>query len=119
MLKRYYVARNVSGRKTIQSQHRKIFVQGWTNVYLVPAQRKPFSIIQDKEIKTAKKPPDASLKDLARQGLIYFRKHERPVSSKDLEALYAANQLGLNTPESRHGKYSMVLHYSLLRKESL
>ena len=97
----------------------KLFVQRWTNVYLVPAQRKPFSIIQDKVIKPANEPLEASLKDLARQGLISFTKHKRPVSSKDLEALYAANQLGLNAPESLHGKYNMVLHYSLLRKESL
>ena len=41
-----------------------------------------------------------SLKDLARQGLISFTKHKRPISSEDLEVLYAANQLGLNPPES-------------------
>ena len=40
---------------------------GVTNVFLVPAQRKPFSIIQDKVIKPANEPLDASLKDLARQ----------------------------------------------------
>ena len=38
--------------------------------------------------------------DLARQGLISFTKHKRPISSEDLEVLYAANQLGLNAPES-------------------
>ena len=43
---------------------------------------------------------DPSLKDLAQQGLISFTKHKRPISSKDLEVLYAANQLGLNVPES-------------------
>ena len=41
-----------------------------------------------------------ALKDLARQGLISFTKHKRPISSEDLEVLYAANQLGLNPPES-------------------
>ena len=97
----------------------KAIRSGVTNVYLVPAQRKPFSIIQDKVIKPANEPLDASLKDLARQELISFTKHKRPISSKDLEALCATNQLGLNTPESLHGKYNMVLHYSLLRKESV
>ena len=43
---------------------------------------------------------EPGLKDLARQGLISFTKHKRPISSKDLEVLYAANQLGLNPPES-------------------
>ena len=28
------------------------------------------------------------------------KQHKRPISSKDLEVLYAANQLGLNAPES-------------------
>jgi len=31
--------------------------------------------------------------------LISFTKHKRPISSEDLEVLYAANQLGLNAPE--------------------
>ena len=43
---------------------------------------------------------DASLKDLAQQGLISSTKHTRPISKEDLEALYAANQPGLDTPES-------------------
>ena len=34
------------------------------------------------------------------QGLISFTKRKCPLSSKDLEVLYAANQLGLNAPES-------------------
>ena len=33
-------------------------------------------------------------------GLISFTKHKRLIYSKDLEVLYAANQLGLNAPES-------------------
>ena len=41
-----------------------------------------------------------SLKDLARQGLISFTKHKRPISSEDFEVLYAANQLGLSPLES-------------------
>ena len=50
--------------------------------------------------KPANEALDPSLKDLARQGLISFTKHKRPISSKDLEVLYAANQLGPNVPES-------------------
>ena len=42
---------------------------------------------------------DASLKDLARQGMISFTKQQPPISSEDREALYAENQLSLNTPE--------------------
>ena len=62
-------------------------------------QRKPFSIIRDYKVH---KPANEALnpKDLARQELISFTKHKRPISSEDLEVLYAANQLGLNAPES-------------------
>ena len=63
-------------------------------------QRKPFSIIRDKYFKPVNEALDPSLKDLTRQGLISFTKHKRPISSEDLEVLYAANQLGLNAPES-------------------
>ena len=66
----------------------------------VSPQRQPFSIIRDKAFKPANEALDASLKDLARQGLISSTKHKRPISNEDLEALYAANQLGVNTPES-------------------
>ena len=62
-------------------------------------QRKPFSIIRDKVFKLANEALNSFLKDLARQGLISFTKHKRPISSEDLEVLYAANQLGLNPPE--------------------
>ena len=63
-------------------------------------QRKPFSIFRDKVFKLANKALDPSLNDLARQGLISFKKHKRPISSEDLEVLYAENQLGRNIPES-------------------
>ena len=64
-------------------------------------QRKPFSIIRDYKVhKPAKEALNPSLKDLARQELISFTKHKRPISSEDLEVLYAANHLGLNAPES-------------------
>ena len=50
--------------------------------------------------KPANEALNPSLKGLARQELISFTKHKRPNSSEDLEVLYAANQLGLNTPQS-------------------
>ena len=63
-------------------------------------QRKPFSIIRDYKVhKPANEALNPSLKDLAQQELISFTKHKRPISSEDLEVLYAANQLGLNAPE--------------------
>lgn len=50
--------------------------------------------------KPANEVQDASLKDLAQQGLITFTKHKSPISNEDLEALYAVNLLGLDAPES-------------------
>ena len=76
-----------------------------------PSKEAVFHYLGLNVFKPANEAPDASLKDLARQGLISSTKHKRPISSKDLEALYAANQLGLYTPES---KYAMVLRHSLL-----
>ena len=66
-------------------------------------QRKPFAIIWDKYSSRQTNP---SLKDLARQGLISFTKHQRPISGEDLEVLYAANQLGLNAPERFANSFS-------------
>ena len=57
-------------------------------------------MIQDKVFKLANEALNPSLKDLALQGLISFTKHKCPISREDLEVLYAANQLGLNPPES-------------------
>ena len=72
------------------------FVPGWSSL-----QRIPFSIIAANEVL------DPSLKNLARQGSISFTKYKRPISSEGLEVIYAATQLGLNTPETvlqiRHG----------------
>ena len=76
-------ARKVSGRKTIQSQHCE--------------SRFPLFGIS---IQAGKRNSRPSLKDLARQGLISFTKHKRPISSEGLEVLYAANKLGPNAPES-------------------
>ena len=100
LLKRFYVeARNVEGKpysrntaKAIRSELDR-FLSG-------SPQRKPFSIIRDKMFKAANEALDASLKDLARYGLISSINHKRPISKEDLEALYAAKQLGLETPES-------------------
>ena len=57
-------------------------------------QRKRFSIIRDKVFKPANEALNPSLEDLARQGLISFTKHKRPISSEDL------GQLGPNASES-------------------
>ena len=92
-------ARKVSGRKTIQSQHcESQFVLGWTDFFLVPFKESRFPLFGI-SIQASNEALNPSLKDLARQGLISFTKHKRPISSKNLEVLYAANQLGLNAPE--------------------
>ena len=62
--------------------------------------RKVQKLIRDKVFKLVNEALNPSLKDLGRQGLISFTKHKRPISSEDLEVLYAAIQLGLNPPES-------------------
>ena len=99
-------ARKVSGRKTIQSQHcESQFVPGWTDFYLVPFKESRFSLfgISIQAGKRSSRSITSKLKDLARQvrqGLISFTKHERPVSSEDLEVFHVENQLGLNAPES-------------------
>ena len=87
----------------------KPIVPGWTIFFLVPFKESRLPLFGI-SILEALDP-----KDLGRQGLTSFRKHKRPISSENLEVLYAANQLGLNAPESlqiRHG-----LTHSLLRKE--
>ena len=68
-------------------------------IFFGSLQRKPFSITRDKVFKPANEAPNPSLKELVRQGLIFFTKHKRPISNEDLKVLYAANQLGLNLPE--------------------
>ena len=100
MLKRFYVeARNVEG-KPYSRNTMKAIRSGLDRFLSGSPQRKPFSIIRDKVFKPANEALDAFLKDLVRQGLISSTKHKRPISSEDLEALCAANQLGLDTPES-------------------
>ena len=55
-----------------------------------------------------------------RQGLISFTKHKRPISSEDLEVLYAANQLGLNAPESfaNSAWFNNILYFGKGGRES-
>ena len=100
VLKRFYVeARNVEG-KPYSRNTMKAIRSGLDRFLSGSPRRKPFSIIRDKAFKPANEALDASLKDFARQGLISSTKHKRSISNEDLEALYAANQLGVNTPES-------------------
>ena len=99
----YAEARKVSGRKTIQSQHcESQFVPGWTDFFLVlfKESRFPFFGIFQAGKRSSRSITErscaAGINFLHKQ----FTKHKRPISSKDLEVLYAANQLGLNAPES-------------------
>ena len=113
----YAEARKVSGRKTIQSQHcESQFVPGWTDFFLVLFKE----IIRDKVFKLANEALNPSLKDLARQELISFTKHTRPISSEDLEILYAANQLGLNPPESfaNSAWFNTILYFAKRGREN-
>ena len=107
-------ARKVSGRKTIQSQHCES--QLVTDFFLVLFKE----IIRDKVFKLANEALNPSLKDLARQGLISFTKHKRPISSEDLEVLYAANQLGLNPPESfaNSAWFNTILYFGKRGREN-
>ena len=99
MLKRFYIeARNVEG-KPYSRNTMKAIRSGLDRFLSGSPQRKPFSIIRC-SMNQQTMLSDASLKDVARQVLISSTKHKRPISSEDLEALYAANQLGLDTPES-------------------
>ena len=101
----------------IQSQHcESQFVPGWTVFFLVLFKE----IIRDKVFKLANEALNPSLKDLARQGLISFTKHKRPISSKDLEVLYAANQLGLNPPErfANSAWFNTILYFGKRGREN-
>ena len=98
----YAEARKVSGTKTIQSQHSASkFVPGRVGqiFFWFPSRKAVFHLLGISK-QAGKRSFRSLLKDLARQGLNSFTKHKRPVSSKDLEVLYAANQRGLNAPES-------------------
>ena len=84
--------------------------------------RKVQKIIRDKVFKLANEALNPSLKDLARQGLISFTKHKSPISSEDLEVLsrYAANQLGLNPPESfaNSAWFNTILYFGKRGREN-
>ena len=113
----YAEARKVSGRKTLQSQHcESQFVPGWTDFFLVLFKE----IIRDKVFNLANEALNPSLKDLAGQGLISFTKHKRPISSEDLEVLYAANQLGLNPPEifANSSWFNSILYFGKRGREN-
>ena len=113
----YPETRKVSGRKTIQSQHCKSqFVPGQTDFILVLFKE----IIRDKVFKPVNEAINPSLKDLARQGLFSFTKHKRPISSEDLQVLYAANQLGLNPPESfaNSAWFNTILYFGKRGREN-
>lgn len=56
-------------------------------------QRKPFSIIRDKMFKAANEALDASLKDLARYGLISSINHKRPISKRTLKLFMLPSNL--------------------------
>ena len=77
-------------------------------------------IIRDKVFKLANEALNPSLKDLARQALISFTKHKPPISSEDLEVLYAANQLGLNPPESfaNSAWFNAILYFGKRDREN-
>ena len=89
----------------------KLILSGLERFFLVPFKESCFALF-----KPGNEALDPSLKDLARQGLISFTQHKRPISSEDLEVLYAANQLGMNAPESLSNP-AWFWHYSLLWKE--
>ena len=52
-----------------------------------PSKKAVFHYSGYEVLKPANEALDPSLKDLARQGLISFTKHKRPISSEDLEVL--------------------------------
>ena len=73
-----------------------------------------------KLFKLANEALNLSLKDLAGQGLISFTKLKRPISSEYLEVLHAANQLGLNPPESfaNSAWFNTILYFGKRGREN-
>ena len=89
MLKAFFTQSQKSQwKETIQSQHcESKFVPGWTDFFSGYLQREPFSIIRHYKVhKPANEALNPSLKDLARQELISFTKHKRPVPAKTLKS---------------------------------
>ncbi len=69
--------------------------------YLTQApHRKAFSIIQDKVFAPANEALDSHLKRLAKTGVLSSTKHKPALEREDVEQLFAARQLGNDTPES-------------------
>lgn len=91
--------------------HKKSFVPGLDRFLSGSPQRKPFSIIRDKVFTPANEASDATLKDLARQGLISSTKPKRPISKEVLEALYDHNRLSL---DNREGLVNTAWFYTVL-----
>ena len=90
--------------------------------FLVPFKESLFPLFGI-SIQAANEALDPSLKDLARQGLISFTTqpaHKRSISSKDLVVLYAANQLGLNAPESfaNSAWFNTILYFGKRGREN-
>ena len=90
-----------------------------TDFFLVPFKESRFPSFVT-SIQPTNEALDPSLKDLAQQGLISFTKHRRRISSKDLEVLYAANQLGLNVPESfaNSAWFNTILYFGKRGREN-
>ncbi len=69
--------------------------------YLTQApHRKAFSIILDKVFTPANEALDSHLKSLAKTGVLSSTKHKPAIEREHLEQLFAAKQLGNDTPES-------------------
>ena len=79
-----------------------------------------FSIVGDRSFKPANDVLDASLKSLARQGLISSTKHKPPISPEDLERLYSTNQLGTETPQSlvQTAWFNVLLYFGRRGREN-
>ena len=118
VLKRFYVeARNVEGNPYSRNTMKAIR-SGLDRFLSGSPQRKPFSIIRDRAFKQANEALDASLKDLAWQGLISSTKNKCPITNKDLEALYRAISLAwilLKVLLTQHG----LTPFSILEGEAV
>ena len=94
-------------KKNVQSQHYEgnLF---WTTGSFLTGSSLLFWV-KCKVFQRANGALNASLKDLAGQGLILSTKYKRPISNEDLEALSASKQLGLDTPGSLTNTFSSLL----------
>ena len=105
-------------KETIQSQHcESQFVPGWTDFFLVPFKQSRFPLFGIIGIQAGKRSSSSITKRSCATGIDFlhkqFKKHKRPISREDLEVLYAANQLGLNAPESfaNSAWFNTILHF--------